>query len=254
MILLESMASKKNISQAIPALSISHLSKTIWHKKEVVFKLSYLTLNIAKGDFFALLGPNGSGKTTLINLMLGLMTPDEGEVKILGKNPIETDALLKVNFLFTEQEEPWSLKVKDILNFYAEIYAIPRKKEKIKQLTELLNITNKMHQQSHKLSSGERTRVMIARALINEPELLILDEPTHNLDAYTAEKLRNFLVKLNKEKKTTIIFTSHNVQEVEKVAKTIGFIKSGKLRKVLPLAEIKKKYGSVRNFIKKMEK
>ncbi|MBI2667030.1 AAA family ATPase, partial [Candidatus Woesearchaeota archaeon] len=84
---------------------------------------------------------------------------------------------------------------------------------------------------------------------INDPELLILDEPTHNLDFHTAEKLRRFLVELNKKKKTTVIFTSHNVQEVEKVAKTVGFMKSGKLVQMLSLAQIKKKYGSLQKFM-----
>ncbi len=234
----------------IPAIEISNLHKSIKQKGEEVFKLEAINLQVQKGDFFALLGPNGSGKTTLITMLLGLMTPDRGEIKILGKNPLAKDALKKVNFLFTEQEEPWSLEVKDVLNFYAEVYNISQKEKKIAELAKLLNLENKMKQTIYKLSSGERTRVMVARALINEPEVLILDEPTHNLDTYTAEKLRNFLLDLNKDKKTTILFTSHNPQEIEKVAKNVGFIKKGKLIEVLPLSKIKKKYHSVSNFIR----
>ncbi len=246
------MAKTRESNSAPEALSLFHVSKTLRQKGKEVFKLTDIHLDIHRGDFFALLGPNGSGKTTLIHLLLGLMTPDTGKVKILGKNPLDKDALRKVNFLFTEQEEPWSLEVKDILNFYADIYVIKNKKEKIAELTELLNITQKMSTQFYKLSSGERTRVMVARALINDPELLILDEPTHNLDSHTADKLRSFLVQLNKEKKTTILFTSHNMQEVQKVAKTVGFMKAGKLVEVLPLPDIKRKFKSLRNFVARM--
>ena len=234
-----------------PAIELMHLSKTIKHKGKEVFKLSDLNLQIKTGDFFALLGPNGSGKTTLISILLGLMTPDDGKVKILGKNPLDKNALQEVNFLFTEQEEPWSLEVKDILNFYAEVYLVKEKKKKISEVAELLNIQHKINQPLYKLSSGERTRVMIARALINTPKVLILDEPTHNLDYHTADKLRTFLQELNRKRKTTILFTSHNPQEIEKIAKTVGFIKQGKLLEVLPLKKIKKKYKSIQQFIKR---
>ncbi len=230
------------------ALHVKHLDKTIRHKGKEVFRLEDINLQVKRGDLFALLGPNGSGKTTLINLILGLLKPDRGEITIFGKNPLEREALTKVNFLFTDQEEPPALRVKDILSFYADVYGIQNKKKKIVELAKLLNLESKMEQPLYRLSSGERTRAMIARALINAPQLLILDEPTHNLDTYTAEKLRRFLLKLNKQG-TTILFTSHHIPEIEKIARTIAFIKKGKIVEINSLKNIRRKYKSIRQFM-----
>ncbi|RLE42378.1 ABC transporter ATP-binding protein, partial [Candidatus Woesearchaeota archaeon] len=177
---------------------IKNVYKSLYEKGKLSFSLKNINLTVKKGSSFALLGPNGAGKTTLIYLILGLLKPDKGTIHIFGKNPLERDALARVNFMMTEQYEPWALKVKNILNFYAEVYNIPNKHQKINELCEIFNLKKLMNKSLYKLSSGEQTRVMLARALINDPKLLILDEPTHNLDSYSAEKIRDFLLEMNR--------------------------------------------------------
>ncbi|MBI2669062.1 ABC transporter ATP-binding protein [Candidatus Woesearchaeota archaeon] len=232
----------------VNALEIKNLVKVITQKKREVFRLDIPHLQVHEGDLFALLGPNGSGKTTLIYALLGLMKPDQGTIAILGKNPWDKNALREVNFLLTDQSEPWPMRVRDILDFYADVYEVKDKKERIEELAELLNLQKLLEQPLYKCSSGEQTRVMIAKALINKPHLLLLDEPTHNLDTSTAEKLRTFLLKLNQEG-TTIFFTSHMVAEIERLAKRVAFIKNGTIQEILTKSAIKKKYGSVRQFM-----
>jgi len=227
---------------------IKNVYKSLYEKGKLSFSLKNINLIVKKGSSFALLGPNGAGKTTLIYLILGLLKPDKGTIHIFGKNPLERDALARVNFMMTEQYEPWALKVKNILNFYAEVYNIPNKHQKINELCEIFNLKKLMNKSLYKLSSGEQTRVMLARALINDPKLLILDEPTHNLDSYSAEKIRNFLLEMNR-RGITIFFTSHNANEVERLAKEVALIKDGKILMIATKRKLRKKYKSVRRFM-----
>jgi len=192
-----------------------------------------LNFKINKGSIVGLLGPNGCGKTTTIGMMLGLIKPTSGSVFIGGKN-IEnennrTKILEKVNFISPYVELPKKLTIEENLKVYGKMYGVNNLKEKISNLMEQLNLLEFKKRKTGELSSGQKNRVSLAKALINDPEILLLDEPTASLDPDVGDYIRTYIEDFASKKSTTILLASHNMNEVERLCNEVMMMKKGKI-------------------------
>jgi ABC-2 type transport system ATP-binding protein len=193
--------------------------------------LDGLSFTVAEGESLGLLGVNGAGKTTAMNLLLGLTTPTSGEVRMFGLDlwRHRIKILKQVNFSSAYTNLPSNLLVWQNLTVFARLYGVPRAKQRIEALLELLDITHLRKSVTGRLSAGESTRVNLAKALLNEPRLLLLDEPTASLDPDIADRVRKLLRKLQKETGLSILYTSHNMRDIEEVCDRIIFLHGGKV-------------------------
>ena len=200
--------------------------KKNYGKNEAVKGISF---NIKEDEILGLLGPNGSGKTTTIGMLLGLLKPTSGEILINGQklegNRIEI--LEKINFISPYIELPKKLTVKQNLTVYGKLYKINNINERIEFLSEKLRLGGLLNSITGELSSGQKNRVSLAKALINEPKVLLLDEPTASLDPEVGDFVRSFLEDYKKEKKISILLASHNMNEVTRLCKSILMMKDG---------------------------
>ena len=200
--------------------------KKNYGKNEAVKGISF---NIKEDEILGLLGPNGSGKTTTIGMLLGLLKPTSGEILINGQklegNRIEI--LEQINFISPYIELPKKLTVKQNLTVYGKLYKINNINERIKFLSEKLRLGGLLNSITGELSSGQKNRVSLAKALINEPKVLLLDEPTASLDPEVGDFVRSFLEDYKKEKKISILLASHNMNEVTRLCKSILMMKDG---------------------------
>ena len=200
--------------------------KKNYGKNEAVKGISF---NIKEDEILGLLGPNGSGKTTTIGMLLGLLKPTSGEIFINGQklegNRIEI--LEKINFISPYIELPKKLTVKQNLTVYGKLYKINNINERIEFLSEKLRLGGLLNSITGELSSGQKNRVSLAKALINEPKVLLLDEPTASLDPEVGDFVRSFLEDYKKEKKISILLASHNMNEVTRLCKSILMMKDG---------------------------
>jgi len=200
--------------------------KKSYDLKEAVRGISF---KIKDNEILGLLGPNGSGKTTTIGMMLGLLKPSNGEIIIDGKkiedNRIEI--LKKINFISPYIELPKKLTVKQNLIVYGKLYSVPDIKKRIEYLSEKLRLEDLLNRITGELSSGQKNRVSLAKALINNPKVLLLDEPTASLDPEIGDYVRTFLENYKKEKKISILLASHNMNEVTRLCKSILMMKEG---------------------------
>ncbi len=200
--------------------------KKNYGKNEAVKGISF---NIKEDEILGLLGPNGSGKTTTIGMLLGLLKPTSGEILINGQklegNRIEI--LEQINFISPYIELPKKLTVKQNLTVYGKLYKINNINERIEFLSEKLRLGGLLNSITGELSSGQKNRVSLAKALINEPKVLLLDEPTASLDPEVGDFVRSFLEDYKKEKKISILLASHNMNEVTRLCKSILMMKDG---------------------------
>ena len=200
--------------------------KKSYDLKEAVRGISF---KIKDNEILGLLGPNGSGKTTTIGMMLGLLKPSNGEIIIDGKkiedNRIEI--LKKINFISPYIELPKKLTVKQNLIVFGKLYSVPDIKKRIEYLSEKLRLEDLLNRITGELSSGQKNRVSLAKALINNPKVLLLDEPTASLDPEIGDFVRTFLENYKKEKKISILLASHNMNEVTRLCKSILMMKDG---------------------------
>ena len=178
-----------------------------------------------------LLGPNGAGKTTTIRMMLNLITPTSGTIRIFGKDFAGNteDLLQKINFSSSYTSMDWRLSAWENLMVFAKLYHVTNPKDKIEQLMKRFEIWEMRNQRVTSLSSGEATRVNLCKSLINDPIVLFLDEPTASLDPYIADKTRKILKEVQKERSLTILYTSHNMTEIERMCDYILFLYKGKI-------------------------
>ena len=204
-----------------------------------------ISFNIKENEIIGLLGPNGSGKTTTIGMMLGLLKPSNGEILIDGKkieeNRIET--LQKINFISPYIELPKKLTVKQNLIVYGKLYNVVDLKNRIEYLVEKLRLSDLLNKLTGELSSGQKNRVSLAKALINNPTVLLLDEPTASLDPEIGDYVRTFLEKYKKEKKISILLASHNMNEVTRLCRSILMMKDGIMIDKGSPEELIKKHG-----------
>ena len=188
-----------------------------------------LTFEINKGKIIGLLGPNGCGKTTTIAMILGLLKPTSGEVIIKGKN-IEKERinlLEKMNFISPYVELPKKLTVEENLKVYADLYGVTNTNEKIYELVNELRLNEFLKKKTGELSSGQKNRISLAKALINDPEILLLDEPTASLDPETGDFVRSFIEHYSSKTNVTILLASHNMNEVERLCDSVMMMKDG---------------------------
>jgi len=204
-----------------------------------------INFEINKGKIMGLLGPNGCGKSTTIGMILGLIKPTSGSVTINGLN-IEnnrTNLLEKMNFISPYVELPKKLTVEENLKVYGKMYGVKNLKEKIFELMEKLNLIDFRKRQTGELSSGQKNRVSLAKALINDPEILLLDEPTASLDPDVGDYIRAFIEDFASNKKTTILLASHNMNEVERLCHEVMMMKNGEIIDKGKNTDLIKKHG-----------
>ena len=209
------------------AIKINSLSKN--YKNTLAVK--NINFKINKGTIIGLLGPNGCGKSTTIGMILGLIKPTSGEVIINNKN-IEnnrTDLLQQINFISPYIELPKKLTVEENLKVYGRMYGVKNLKEKIIELEERLNLTEFRKRKTGDLSSGQKNRVSLAKALINDPEILLLDEPTASLDPDVGDYVRGIIEKFASDNKKTVLIASHNMNEVERLCEEVMMMKNGEI-------------------------
>ena len=208
-------------------IEVKKLNK-IYDKKKAV---KDLTFEINKGKIVGLLGPNGCGKTTTIAMILGLLKPTSGEVLIKGKN-IEKERinlLEKMNFISPYVELPKKLTVEENLKVYAGLYGVKNVNKKISELVNELRLNKFLKKKTGELSSGQKNRISLAKALINDPEILLLDEPTASLDPETGDFVRSFIEHYSSKTNVTILLASHNMNEVERLCDSVMMMKDGSI-------------------------
>ncbi|PIS09468.1 hypothetical protein COT75_01560 [Candidatus Beckwithbacteria bacterium CG10_big_fil_rev_8_21_14_0_10_34_10] len=190
-----------------------------------------ISFSIKKGEIVGLLGPNGAGKTTTSHMLLGVLTPTSGSIKYFGQefNEKSKELLKEINFSSAYIYLPWRMTVYENLNVYAHIYEVKNKKQRIKKLLKEFEVYEHLNKRMNELSAGQKTRVLLAKAFINYPKLIILDEPTASLDPDIAVKVRQFLLKQQKEYQVAMLFTSHNMHEVQEICDRIIFLNKGKI-------------------------
>ncbi len=184
-----------------------------------------------RGEILGLLGVNGAGKTTAMHMLLGLITPTSGDVEVFGKSLARhrVEILRRANFSSAYTNLPGNLRVWQNLSVFARLYGVRNRREKVGELLELFEIPDLKRRVTGHLSSGESTRLNLCKALLNDPELLMLDEPTASLDPDIADKVRKVIRKVQRERGIGILYTSHNMRDVEEVCDRVLFIHHGKL-------------------------
>ena len=223
------------------SIEVINLSKSYKTKKAV----NNINFKINENEIVGLLGPNGCGKTTTIGMILGLLKPTSGQVLINGKN-IENNKisiLHKMNFISPYIELPKKLTVKQNLIVYGKLYNIQNLNERINFLSEKLRLGDLLDKITGELSSGQKNRVSLAKALINDPTVLLLDEPTAALDPETADFIRTFLEKYKEEKKISVLLASHNMDEVKRLCNSVMMMKDGNIVDSGTPEDLIKKYG-----------
>ena len=207
------------------SIKVINLKKS-YGSKEAVKNINF---EIKENEIVGLLGPNGSGKTTTIGMILGLLKPSSGEVLINGLKieKYRYDILQKINFISPYIELPKKLTVKQNLIVYGKLYSVKNLKEKIDYLVNKLRLENLLNRITGELSSGQKNRISLAKAIINDPTVLLLDEPTASLDPEIGDFVRTFLENYKKEKKVSILLASHNMDEVTRLCSSIMMMKNG---------------------------
>jgi ABC-2 type transport system ATP-binding protein len=210
-----------------PAVAVDNLVK-VYKTSTAVDGISF---RLKPGSITGLLGGNGAGKTTTIATIMGLVTPTSGIVTVLGAQmPRERYRVLhRMNFESPYVDMPMRLTVRQNLTVFGELYAVPDLKGRIAELAVELDLTEFLDRPAGKLSSGQKTRVSLAKALLNRPDVLLLDEPTASLDPDTADWVRGRLEKYRAERNATILLASHNMNEVERLCDRVIIMKKGRI-------------------------
>ena len=222
-------------------LEVIGLSK-IYNNKDAVKDISF---KVNKNEIIGILGPNGCGKTTTIGMILGLLKPSNGKVLINGIE-IEkkrVDLLNQLNFISPYIELPKKLTVKQNLEVYGRLYDVKNLKKKIEMLTEKLRLSEIINKLTGELSSGQKNRVSLAKSIINNPAVLLLDEPTASLDPETGDFVRSFLESYQKENKASILLASHNMSEVERLCSSVLMMNKGSIVDSGKPEQLIKKHG-----------
>lgn len=210
-----------------PVVEVNGLTKVFKSLKAV----DNVSFDIYPGEILGLLGPNGAGKTTIIHMLLGLTTPASGDINVFGfdlkKN--REKIIQDVNFSSSHVSMPNSLTVKENLKVFARLYKVKKKEKRISELLKIFEIEAIEDKLVRHISSGHQTRLNLAKALINNPKILFLDEPTASLDPDIADKTRSLLKSIKKNRNLSILYTSHNMKEMEEMSDRIIFLHKGRI-------------------------
>ena len=224
------------------ALSVKNLKKVYGNGTEA---LKGIDLEIPEGSFFGLLGPNGAGKSTMIHCIMGLAIPSSGTAEVFGHNVVTDYRAARAAIGLAPQDVnlDWFLNVEATLDYHGGYYGMPKKerKERIDELLEAFSLTDKRKTNSRFLSGGMKRRVVLARALMHRPKMLILDEPTAGVDVELRLELWKYMQKVNKEG-TTILLTTHYIEEAEQLCDNLALINGGQIIKTGTSTELKKHY------------
>ena len=190
-----------------------------------------MSFSLEKGSITALLGGNGAGKTTTLSMLLGLLEPSSGSIRLFGQDFIRDrfSVLGRMNFSSPYVDLPQRLTVRENLLVYAKMYGVSRPRERVAEVASSFRMEELLDRRMRKLSSGQKTRASLAKAMINEPEFILLDEPTASLDPDTTAWIRDLLGQYRKERGTTILFASHDMREVELLCDEALLMRKGKL-------------------------
>jgi ABC-2 type transport system ATP-binding protein len=232
-----------------PAISAQGICKSFstgfWRPVKPV--LRQVDLTVAPGAIFGVLGPNGAGKTTLISILATLLLPDAGQAQVLGLDVVRQAARLKerINLAASGAHFLWCLTAADNLRFYGRLYGLGGRAltKKVNDLLDLFGLAEHRAVTFERLSTGLKQRLSLAKALINDPELLFLDEPTSGLDQEMAQHLREEILRLNREIGVTILLTTHNLREAEMLCGEVAFLKEGRLISEGRIPELQKRLG-----------
>ncbi|GAA2211535.1 ABC transporter ATP-binding protein [Nonomuraea monospora] len=205
-----------------------------------------VSLTVGEGEVAGLLGPNGAGKSTTLHMLLGLITPDSGSIELFGRELARhrTEVLSRLNFAASYVDLPSVLRVHEVLDAFARLYALRRPARRVAEVIELFELGPLRKRQMMALSSGQRTRVQLAKAMLNAPRLLILDEPTANLDPDAGDRIRSLLTRLSRETGGAMLITSHNMREVERMCDRIHFLSGGRVVAAGSARELAGRYGA----------
>lgn len=210
------------------------LKSLVKPKYKIIKAVKNISFSVEKGEMIAFIGPNGAGKSTSIKMMTGILYPDKGDIDILGYNPVKDRKKLayEIGCVFGQKEQLWThLTPYDNFKFFGAIYDIPESivEKKIKELNDLFELNEFMNTPVRNLSLGQRIRCEIVASLIHEPKILFLDEPTIGLDPVVKENIRTLIKRMNKEYKTTVVLTSHDVSDIEKLCKRVIIVNKGQI-------------------------
>jgi ABC-2 type transport system ATP-binding protein len=209
--------------------------------------LRQVDLTVAPGAIFGVLGPNGAGKTTLISILATLLRPDAGRAKVLGLDVVRDAAILKerINLAASGAHFLWCMTVEDSLRFYGRLYGLGGRvlQGKIANLLDLFGLAEHRAVTFERLSTGLKQRLSLAKALINDPQLLFLDEPTSGLDQEMAHQIRKEILRLNREMGVTMLLTTHNLREAEMLCTEVAFLKSGRLVSEGRIPDLQRRLG-----------
>ena len=210
-----------------------------------VTAIDSISFTVAEGSTTALLGGNGAGKTTTLSVLLGLLLPTSGSVTVLGENMVQNRhrVLGRMNFSSPYVDIPRRLSVRENLTVYALLYGIKRVAERVKAVARDLGVEKLLDINTGNLSAGQKTRVALAKALLNEPELLLLDEPTASLDPEIGDWVRGFLEDYRRRTGATIVLASHNMAEVERLADHVLMLREGRIVERGSPAELIARHG-----------
>ncbi len=224
-----------------PAVKVEHLTK----RYGTVTAVDDVSFEIARGSCIGLLGGNGAGKTTTIAMIMGLLLPSAGRIEVLDEDMLahRFRVLPRINFSSPYMELPHRLTVAENLRIYAELYEVAEPKKRIAELAETLDLVPLLTRPAGRLSAGQKTRVGLAKSLLNDPEFLALDEPTASLDPDTADRIRGYLESYRSDSGGSILLASHNMAEVERLCDEVLMMRSGTIVDRGAPADLIARYG-----------
>ncbi|MBD23373.1 MAG: ABC transporter [Alphaproteobacteria bacterium] len=229
-------------------IKVSNLIK-FFDEKKIINNISF---NVTENSIVGILGKNGAGKTTLLGMLMGLISQSSGEIEIFGKNlnNYKNEILKNINFQSPYVDLPKKMTVEQNLFFYSRLYGIKKIKDTIEDLVCQLKMNDLMGKNYGSLSAGQKTKVNLCKALLNSPKLLLLDEPTASLDPETSIFIREFLIKYQKKNSSSILITSHNLEEIQSICSQIILLKFGTIASNGNLKDLLKfnNYSSLQDF------
>ena len=217
----------------IQAVGLTKVFKDFWHRARVV-AVDHLDVDIYMNEVFGLLGPNGSGKSTTIKMMLGLLYPTRGRISVLGRAPTDVAIKSRIGYLPEESYLYPFLNARETLDYYGQLFQLARRdrRRRVEQLLEMVGLTREARRRVGEYSKGMARRIGLAQAIINDPELLILDEPTTGLDPIGTREIKDLILFLNHEKRKTVLLCSHLLADVEDVCQRVTVLYGGRRQAV----------------------